>query len=350
MHNLEVLPSNPWKAGFADGDGLFTILERVRTDRPSIQFFPAITFGLTDPVPLRLLSKEYGGGLYRKKGRAHWAPQWYWRCPQSSCERFLRDVLPYLRIKRSQALILLELLGRMHHPLKKRRIGRGGSAPLTKEELSVRKGLRDNIRTLNTKGSYSRRVLRKRNPGAVDTLLLESENRQFSPLTDPEVLEWMAGFFDAEGSISIEMQIRKGRPSPRFTLQLGVSNSDVNGLYPFVTIYGGRIYLHEETRLDVLGKKWSNMYRWQCPQGSALKLIEDISSNLVIKRPQAGLGKRFLEHLSKAPSIDRNKDGTFGTLTDDEIATRTRYREQMLRLNNTPFENSKRRGGGYWPL
>jgi hypothetical protein len=59
-------------------------------------------------------------------------------------------------------------------------------------------------------------------------------------------------------------------------LMIVVSNSDVEGLYPFVRLYGGQIGMREESRSDTRGLKWSNMFLWYCPQRSALNFINDI--------------------------------------------------------------------------
>lgn len=338
---MGALPSNQWKGGFTDGDGLLTIVENRRTNRPSNALFPYIAFSLTNPTPLRLFSQEYGGKVYAKRdsekwGGTNWAQQWSWRCPIPSCERFLRDVLPYLRLKRTQALILLELVKRRRSPTRQKRRGRGGSGRLTFEELSARRALRDRVRTLNSKGSYSRKMRITRDYSGGNDSLLESERISFPKMVlDTDLLQWLAGFFDAEGSITIEMQIRENRPSPRFTLMINVANSDVRGLHPFVAFYGGQIHMQEESRSDVRGLKWSNMYRWYCPQGSAKKFIDDTVHLLVIKRPQAILGRRFLDHTSRAPSVDRSQDGTFGRLGSDEIVARRRYYDEMVRLNST---------------
>jgi hypothetical protein len=353
---LDGVLSNPWKAGFTDGDGLLTIVEHTRSDRPSVQYFPYAAFSLTSPSPLKLLIREYGGKIYAKRVPEEardkpWAPQWLWRCPSSSCERFLRDVLPYLRMKRPQALILLELAERMKHPLRQKRVGRGGSAPLTAEELSARRELRHRVRVLNTKGIYSRKSRIKAGQLNVTVGGIEVKANPTSRLSvNTNILQWMAGFFDAEGSFAIEMQIRKNRPSPRFTLKIAVSNSNKAAMKPFVASYRGRICLREETRSDSEGRKWSDMFLWNCPQGSALSFLNGIMNFLVVKRPQAILARRFLEHVSKAAVLDRSQDGTFGRLKTKEIAARGDFYREMLRLNSANFELSSRGGGDSWPL
>ncbi|MDA4127082.1 MAG: hypothetical protein OK452_07755 [Thaumarchaeota archaeon] len=266
--------------------------------------------------------------------RQRWTPQWAWRCPNSRCETFLKDILPHLRIKKQQALLILELIRRMKSPIKEKRKGRGGSAPLTAEELSSRRELRNSVRRLNTKGSYSR-SLRALRELPLESNRFESEVVSLTYETlDLNLLHWMAGFFDPEGSIGIQIQIRENRTSPRFALKITIANSNIVGLYPFIEIFGGRAYLRAKTRVSANGLKWSDIFYWYCPQDSAMKFTSDMANLLIIKRPQALLGRRFLDCIAKDPPEKRSEDGRFARLTPDKVAARKRYHEKMLVLNS----------------
>lgn len=209
---------------------------------------------------------------------------------------------------------------------------------MTVEELYARRVLREKVRLLNTKGAYSRAARALRLTEADNAETSKPGTSDVKRLTlNHDLLQWMAGFFDAEGSVCIEMQIRKKRSSPRFSLHISVSNSDMNGLLPFVWFYGGRVYQRKETRSSPKGLKWSDIYDWYCPQASAMRFVDDAAGLLLIKVAQAVLARRFLVCVSKAPPIARSEGGTFGRLSPYQIEARMQYREEMLRLNNSGF-------------
>jgi len=70
----------------------------------------------------------------------------------------MMDIMPYLKLKKAQAMIILNFLAtkkaynRSHWP----KPGKG-SAPLSNEEIGHREFLRQEIHKLNTKGRDSRR-------------------------------------------------------------------------------------------------------------------------------------------------------------------------------------------------
>lgn len=144
-------------AGFVDGEGMLTIVKQKRKHRPSPAFRAEISIVNTQRVALLPFQEEYGGEIqqYSETRRGSWKSEWSdayaWLCPHSCAERFLTDLLPYLRLKSRNARIILRFLNKRNPHARKRRRGRGGSAPLSDEEIALRERLRHAIRILNRK-------------------------------------------------------------------------------------------------------------------------------------------------------------------------------------------------------
>ncbi|MEM0053705.1 MAG: LAGLIDADG family homing endonuclease [Nitrososphaeria archaeon] len=160
----EIMPTETekaWMAGFLDGEGTFTICKQVRKNRPSPAYRVFISVSNTDKYVLKIFCRYYGGKIYnvherRKDKRGlKWRDAFDWYCPVFTSERFLIDVLPYLRLKYQQAEVLLEFLRTKQAFARKKRTSRG-SAPLTDEEIAHRERLRLKVQALNKKGVYSR--------------------------------------------------------------------------------------------------------------------------------------------------------------------------------------------------
>lgn len=153
-----------WMAGFVDGEGCITISKQVRKNRPTPAYRVFITISNTDYAVLEFFKLHYGGSIYnvheRRKDKRNikWSDTYDWYCPISSSKRFLRDILPYLRLKRKQAELCLEFLETRKNTKQARRINGtlAGSEGLTVEELNKRESYRLAVRALNSKGQYAR--------------------------------------------------------------------------------------------------------------------------------------------------------------------------------------------------
>lgn len=60
---------------------------------------------MTKPEAVLSLQTAFGGRLYRAKARGNHAPVLYWRIEASGAVSVLRQLVPYLRIKKRQALL-----------------------------------------------------------------------------------------------------------------------------------------------------------------------------------------------------------------------------------------------------
>lgn len=98
-----------WIAGFLDGEGSIMI---TRTSQKTVSWGGrglrlAVVASQIKSVEsesvLRQLSEQYGGSVHRVKRSYGDYRYWFWQVTGYRATELLRDVLPYLRLKRRQA-------------------------------------------------------------------------------------------------------------------------------------------------------------------------------------------------------------------------------------------------------
>ena len=104
-------------AGFMDGEGSFSIVKTYQitkrvdgTKHKGIRYHLHIKIANTDLNVLKWISHNFGGQVSIKKD---WNPKWKTRYDWTltgygNMEKFILAILPYLLIKRKQALVALE--------------------------------------------------------------------------------------------------------------------------------------------------------------------------------------------------------------------------------------------------
>ena len=149
-------------AGFVDGEGNISIVRQIRRDRPSPAYRAYLKISNTNLSVLGIFPRYYGGKIYLKREKRRdnmgikWADAYDWQCPVSTTGQLLRDLLPFFRLKGKQARLVLEFIETKNAFARGKRSGRGGSSPLTEEEIAFREGLRRRVRLLNKKGKFAR--------------------------------------------------------------------------------------------------------------------------------------------------------------------------------------------------
>jgi len=155
-----------WMAGIVDGEGCLTISKQIRKGRPSPAFRVMITISNTDLRLLAPFKEKWGGGIYHSiDSRVHkrWKDAWTWHCPQRSEIAFLSAIMPHLRGKKRQAEVILRFIA-LKRSFKRTHVGVGGkrslkgSLPLGDGEIFARTQIWNEVRALNSKGSYSRKL------------------------------------------------------------------------------------------------------------------------------------------------------------------------------------------------
>ena len=142
MASLEYL------AGFFDGEGCITLCNGGR--KYNLKCICANTV----KESVELFQERFGGRIHpqrRPAGKAHYKMCWKWVADSRIGESFLKEILPYLRIKRKVAELALEF---MRLPLKpKGRLKNGDSRLLVKEEIQKqREHIVSRLRVLNFRG------------------------------------------------------------------------------------------------------------------------------------------------------------------------------------------------------
>jgi hypothetical protein len=151
-----------WMAGFLDGEGLVTITKQIRKNRPSPAYRGYVSVSNTNKEVMAIFVNSYGGKIYqvhekrRDQAGNKWADAYSWYCPVSTTKQLLTDLLPYLRLKTRQTSLVLEFIENKKAFARGKRKGRGGSSPLTGQEIAFRETLRRQVRLLNRKGKFAR--------------------------------------------------------------------------------------------------------------------------------------------------------------------------------------------------
>lgn len=96
-------------AGLIDGEGCISIFQR--SDSNSLK--ATLTIAMTDRAPLDWASETFGAKVYEKRvtGAAEngWKQCYVWLVSTQKAAEILRNVLPFLKVKREQAALLVEL-------------------------------------------------------------------------------------------------------------------------------------------------------------------------------------------------------------------------------------------------
>ena len=120
--SLELLGTNEQEvayiAGLFDGEG--SICTRKNSSKDMDSRTLDLKIAITDPQPLYLCKRIFGGQIRPHKTYGNYKPQYSWRIGYRKAETFLRFVEPYLTIKKEKANLALSFLafGRGHYPAK----------------------------------------------------------------------------------------------------------------------------------------------------------------------------------------------------------------------------------------
>jgi hypothetical protein len=131
-------------AGLLDGEGSICILKRVRNGR--IRHWLEISIGNTDYEVLEWVRDTFGGHLSSnaQTNTEHSHKVWRWRANTQEAAGILRDVTPYVRIKRAQVALAIEFQdhfsGRDYRHTRSR---------VTEGELTWREAMREKLSLLN---------------------------------------------------------------------------------------------------------------------------------------------------------------------------------------------------------
>lgn len=134
-----------WLAGFIDGEGYIGIEKRLLRRRATPEYTIVLQISNTKRGIISFLKDLSGGSFYtyKPKGKAKLA--YKWTIKAKAAESILAQLVPYLRLKREQAELALELARELSWP-------RGYDQAVPKYELEKRERLYQMIKILNRRG------------------------------------------------------------------------------------------------------------------------------------------------------------------------------------------------------
>lgn len=137
-------------AGLIDGEG-YVGIRSVRTAEGDYRSYGvSLAVGNVDRRPLDL-GVELWGGTVQERGATRTGKTFYnWRSAARIAVGVLRSVVPFLVIKREQALIAIALQDRINEV---RRV------PLSEDEHAIRRGMQIQIRELNARRYFKPTIL-----------------------------------------------------------------------------------------------------------------------------------------------------------------------------------------------
>lgn len=97
-------------AGIIDGEGYIGIKKTRPKNMKSVAYRARLQIRMTDEPAIKFISKTLGGFYYKEKPSvAKGKPLYCYQVSDKAAESVLWSVLPYLRVKREQASVVLEL-------------------------------------------------------------------------------------------------------------------------------------------------------------------------------------------------------------------------------------------------
>lgn len=139
-------------AGIVDGEAYVGIKKGRRPDSINPLYHERIQVRMVDIGAVELLVETFGGHLYHEKLVSETRrPLYCWAVSDASAARVLAQLLPFLRVKREQALNVLELRRSKEDPRARRR-GNPSHRPMPSDIVDAREVLYLRARELNGRG------------------------------------------------------------------------------------------------------------------------------------------------------------------------------------------------------
>lgn len=237
------MPILDYLGGYFDGDGCITIASAADAKELS----PFLCVSSVSPVGPELFQKELGGSVnrYRPQVGRH---GYTWARRENASLSVVTKLVSHVFLKRHGLELAIEAFGQ-----KRERNARGVFIPLAEDVLNARREAKQRVSEFNHANQCRHKLIE------VDA-------------------DYLAGFFDAEGSISVSRSYR--RRSWRVVVSVGNRCPHIVRLYQ--ERFGGRVY---EVKKD--------FFSWQAWSSSAYAFLDDMESRLILKQEQAKAAKLF---------------------------------------------------------
>lgn len=285
-----------YAAGFFDAEGCNLISKQkgtIRMIHPRYSLQAKI--GVTNQLIMSWFKEQFGGSLSILKGKKQKKIFFHWQISTRLAEIFLRQIFPYLRLKKPQAELAFQFQNEMRKKKQHKQI--------SPESLRLREKIKNQISALNQKHSQE----------------------EFKSTNECKIA-YAAGFFDGDGYIKIRVQHRNLGLKSIHYLEIGIGSFDHPITNWFKQNFEGCEYTEKYSESQ-------DNFRWRIGSDSAENFLQQILPYLRLKIPQAELAIRF----QKAQRIDWKrrikKRNEYRQVTPEFLEQRERIRQQMLALN-----------------
>jgi len=262
-------------AGIVDGDGYLKLTPNWRTPGTSHPYYASV-IGLQQLWPIdavRLFATSFGAHTRTESTRGQRIIS---RCEiqGGKAEAALRRILPFLLLKRSQAILLLEVAQFRPH-----RRGRASLADTAYDRMRI---IRRELLNLH-EGSR---------PSTAEALPVDSRWSGYPELS-PDALGWsreqlhayLAGIIDSDGNLRVEKRHAKGMISPHYRISVRCAQvSPSPALELLGRVFGGRPTLKRSRKLN-----HRDLVCWSAHDKCAAVAIRALLPHLPVKWAEACL-------------------------------------------------------------
>lgn len=285
-------------AGMFDGDGSFSLIKKVENEKHSPLYFPLIQLGANGDGLMQLIKEKFGGYIFLSK--AHVAKGEFQRKAffrfklekRTQCKPFLERIIPYLKLKKDRAEILLKYIE--ENPFVR------GSRKISDDVLYKREKVWIKMHELNSQSHMSTATLDK---------------SQATHKNLDEFWAYVAGLMDSDGSFSIN----KNGYCPTISLSM----IDVRGInYLNQYFPGGCIQV-----IRAQTCKTGMTYRWMTKKLSICEsFLTSVIPFLRVKKESA---KCLLEFIQKRETTKYRREG----ISKEQRKFREHYHVMLKCLN-----------------
>lgn len=133
-------------AGLLDGEGCIRIGKFLNSSE-EVRYRGQCQIAMTHPAPIRWLAKTFGGGIYKHHPIGVSKPCYYWQANAKDAAGLLQQALPFLKVKKEQAKLLIRFAETLTGPG-----GQGINKPIPASLLDRRRRMAELSTRLNAKG------------------------------------------------------------------------------------------------------------------------------------------------------------------------------------------------------
>ena len=126
-----------YMAGIIDGEGCIGIHRAGKKPNGNPQYFLRVVIGMCNEYIPNLFRFYFGGQvIFCQPRKENWNPQWRWAVTYEQAAQCLKILLPYLRLKRDEAILGLKFQSNKKHRGSPKGQN-GGGIPETEEDLAL---------------------------------------------------------------------------------------------------------------------------------------------------------------------------------------------------------------------